>query len=421
MATPLLTPPGELASLGFGKEATFGTGVAPTMWDAFMNFVPSPKNVFVPRGGARKRLSNTYPATGAYELALSVDPETAPDVFGQLLAFALGAQSAPVTGASVVATTFNGSTSIASPTTITVSTDTRNIFPGCSLLLDSAAQQETVVVISVTGPTTFTCNTTKTHASGQPITSPVATTAYTSLLTMGSPLPSFTTEYVINKIGTSGAAFARDYTGCKVDTLSLSMNSKGGLVPKFSLVGQSELQQGAPTTPVFSTKQIFTFQAPGAWLAFNAVQLGIQGAPAVISWDLSYSNNLLKAYESYGFGRTVYGFPEQQRKITGKLTLGFESTAQYTTFLGATTGPANYIPGIAMYIVCATTDLADATNNFPFSIFIKLPNLAISALGTPGKASGALQQDFTFEAAESTPGAADDIALQLLNTQTTAY
>ncbi|TAM92242.1 hypothetical protein EPN42_01425 [bacterium] len=417
----LLAPVGEFTSLGIGKETTPGQAAVPTLFHTYTQFNPTPKNTAVARTGARKRLGQSYPGTGSFIDGATLDVEPTLDTLGQLLAFALGNQAAP--SQTLVNTTVKTATTAGSNTVIAVSGGTGmvNIFVGCKLLVDTSTNMETVTVLSVTG-TSFTATTTKAHAQGVTIVNPTGGTAYSSLLKMGTPLPSFTVEHAVYNQGAAGSTFARDYVGCKVETLSLAMNNKGGLAPKFTLAAMSELIQASPATPSFSTLGIPTFENPQALAIYKAAVIGQSGEVSVLNWDITLANNLNKDYFSYGAGRIVGSFPEQQRKVSAKMTLGFESNAQYQDFIGqANGGPAATIPGVSLQLVVAGADMADPTNGFPYALWITLPNLFIPQLQTPGKSTGVLEQTIEFDAAESAPGAGDDITIQLLNTATTAY
>ena len=104
MAAPINPPVGQITSLGIGKETTPGVAVVPTVFHAHMGWKAGDSNVMVRRTGARKRLGQTYPATGVYMTKGSLEVECDPDTLPQLMAFALGGQATPVAaGASVVA------------------------------------------------------------------------------------------------------------------------------------------------------------------------------------------------------------------------------------------------------------------------------------------------------------------------------
>lgn len=423
MPTPLQTADEIIASFGLGKETNFGVAVVPTIFHATDQWTPSVKRASIPRTGVTKTLGQRYPGQGGLSISASLDVESSPDVVGQLLAGALGSQSAPTHN--IVNTTLSAAITVTGSQAVTpVSMD--GIFVGAVLTIDTAGNLETVTVTAVT-PTTFTANFTKTHLINAPIVL-TSTTAYLSKLTMGTRLPTFTGEHVRYNVGAIGNTFGRDYTGLKVDTLGLTLDPKGGLKTKFSFVGCSVFQQASPATPSFSSKQVFSFQNPSSMMAYKGastagsfVELGGVGQVSVLGWDCSGANNLVKDFFSFGQGPTVADIPEGPRKYSGKISLGFESAAQYTDFLGAATGPTAAIPGVAMTMIFVSTDMADATLGIPYAIVVKLPNCFLSEHSDPQKNSGASEQSFTWEAAQSAPGAGDDVSILLLNTNSTIY
>ena len=95
MAAPLLSPYGEEASFGASKETTFATFVAPTVFHAIEDCSPTPSNQLIKRTGARKRRGQSLPLADGYVGKMTLTPECDPDTVGQLIAFALGAQTAP--------------------------------------------------------------------------------------------------------------------------------------------------------------------------------------------------------------------------------------------------------------------------------------------------------------------------------------
>jgi len=113
-------PVGELTSIGIGKEsaAAFATPVAPSVFYETETFTPADKNTLIPRPGSAKRAGRRSPSTGGFMSSFSFRPGSTPDTIGQLMAFAMGQQSAPaLTGTSLTAykSTLSFGTSIALP------------------------------------------------------------------------------------------------------------------------------------------------------------------------------------------------------------------------------------------------------------------------------------------------------------------
>lgn len=411
MPNPLYVPIGERVSLGIGKETTFGTAVAPTIFHPVMDFSPATKNVAIPRTSARGNLSQVYPATGSYEGKITLEVESCPDTLPQLLAYALGGQSTPTQ--SIVATTLNGATIVGATTFVL--TSTTNVVPGMKLVFDTSTNLETLIVATVSNLTvTTTAGATFAHASGVTVVC-TSTVAYTSHLKLGTPLPTFTCQNKRDSIDTVA------YAGCKVDTFALSLDPKKGLTSKFTLLNQTESNVGSPASPTYSALYPYLFETAGGTTVFNGTAIGLAGQAGVLGWQIQGANSLKADYFSAGNGRFVMNFPEQLRKITGKLTLGFENDTAQHAFWGGTAAPGTVVPGIAIKLVLVSTDIADATNAVPYQITFTLGNCFIESAEVAQKPGSILQQVVTFQAAQTAAGNYDDLTVDYVNTASAVY
>ena len=88
-------PVGELVSIGISKETTFAQAVAPATFHEVETFNPATKNMFIPRTGSRRSLGQRKKTTGPIDLSASFRPGATPDTLFQMIAFAMGAQTAP--------------------------------------------------------------------------------------------------------------------------------------------------------------------------------------------------------------------------------------------------------------------------------------------------------------------------------------
>jgi hypothetical protein len=242
-----------------------------------------------------------------------------------------------------------------------------------------------------------------------------STVAYKQALTFGAItiLPSFTMEF--NRV-----TDALDYLGCCVDTAKFSLEPNKGLSADFTIVASTEALNASPTAPTFSTKDIFMMEAAGTATSFNSVVIGTPAAPpSVLKWDLTVANNIQKNYR--GAQRGVLGFPLGARKVSGSLTLGFESNAAYLAFWSGTTAPGASVAGIPLSLTVGCQDYADPGSLLiPYSINFALPNIFIESAPVANKTSGALEQTVTFQAAETVAGG-DDLTINLVNTNSTVY
>ena len=430
-AAALLVPGGQNTALGVGKETTPGVAVAPTIYHAHTGFYAGEKNVAVPRPGARRHLTETYPATGPYMVSISLGVETDPDAFMQLVAFAMGEQTAPteeIINTSLYAVAAMGATSI-------VVDDLRPFYPG--------------VVFTVTGNTPSTCQNIEPGVGGAPApggtvllaaglsagaamgaaVTGTSGTAYQSTLKHGTPLPSF--SLVIQRASTAFGASFNDYVlyyGCKVQNMTLSMDPKAGLTAKFTILAIGALNQGDAAwpggfSPSFSTLYPFQFTNSNSFSIFNGVWIGYSGQVAVASWEIAVANNLLPEYFSFGEGREVLTFPEQQRKITMKSTLGFESNAAYLDFWGGSgvTRPANVIPGTSFEFCARSSDLADPTDGFYYSVDFLLDNCFLETANPDIKPTGTIMLPVSAVTGESSNGANDNLFVTFVNTASAVY
>ena len=242
-----------------------------------------------------------------------------------------------------------------------------------------------------------------------------STTAYASTLSFGNlgTLPSFTLEY--NRV-----TDALDFLGCAVDSVKLSLEPNKGLSADFTIVAMSEALKASPASPTFSSKNVMMMEALGTSTLLNSVAIGTPAAPpSVLKWDLTLANNIQKTYR--GAQRGVLGFPLGARKVSGSLTLGFESNAAYLLFWGGSTAPAPSIAGVPLVLNVGSQDLADSTAlQYPFSMGFIMPNVFIEGAPVANKTSGALEQTVTFTAAESVAGG-DDLTIALVNQSAAIY
>jgi hypothetical protein len=92
---PLVVPVGQRTWLGVAKETTFGIFVNPTIFHGCESNSPVDKHTVSERPGPRGFAGRTPAAPGKLETSLSVKLEPDPDTVFQLIAYAMGNQSAP--------------------------------------------------------------------------------------------------------------------------------------------------------------------------------------------------------------------------------------------------------------------------------------------------------------------------------------
>jgi len=415
-------PVGEQSSLGIVKEVTPGVfpGMTGAIYHAASTVKFDGKNIPVARTASRKRWGQTLPGTGPYESTGQIDVESSADTIGQLIAYALGAQTTPSTA--IVAETLSAATIIGATSFPVGTTLPRNIVAGMTLTIDTSTNMETLVVANpaiTSSSGVFSINTTtgatKAHASAVGITL-TGVNAYYSKMTLGQ-LPYFSAQVF-------EVTDAVDYLGCMMESMAITMNAKGGLDVKFTAANLNEAEDASPATPAFSTKFPFLFENPANWQVFGGNMVGVRGSSAaVISLSATLNNNLDKTYFSGSGGRSPYAFIQQQRSLKGSIVMGFEDTTAYKTFLGAAnaTGPQFPVAPTSFAWVCAGQDIIDAATGTPYLLTLDFPNIYPEGNPREIKATGMITQTFSFGAAESGNGNDDDLTVHYVGSNTAAF
>lgn len=415
-------PAGEQTSLGIVKEVTPGTfpGMTGALYHAATQVKFDSKNVIVPRTGARKRWGQTTPATGSYESTGQIDVESSADTIGQLMAYALGAQTTPSTA--VVSTSLSSPTVTAAVSFPVGTTFPKNVAPGMTITIDASANQEMLVVANpaiTSSAGVFSINTTagatKSHASSAAITLTGTLANYTKM-TLGV-LPSFSAQvYEVTQ--------AVDYLGCMMESMAITMNAKGGLDVKFTAANLNEAVDASPATPAFSTKFPFVFENPKNYQILGSSMVGVRGSSiAVVSLSATLNNNLDKTYFSGSAGRSPYAFIQQQRDLKGSIVLGFEDASAYELFLGASgaTGPQFPVAPTSFAWVCCGQDIIDSATGVPYMVTLQFPNIYPTGDPREIKATGMITQTFSFQGAESGNGNDDDLTVHYVGSNTAIF
>jgi len=412
----LFVPQGELETLGIGKETTFGTLATPTIWHCFKSFQPKTTVDAIARA-PRASIAQPAPGTGGRSVSMTLDVEPDPDTFPQLLAYTLGSQTGPAT--TLYSSTLNGAVT-AGNTSITVASSLF-CYTGESISIGGTTP-ETVVISQVNGANiklkTALANN---HANNATVTATGGTGGGGGggkliTMTMGSPLPSFSLE-----VARPGAT-STDYLGSCVDQLTLSCAAKQGLQAKFSLLAQNDVTQGSPTTAALSVLNPYIFEQQFTFAQMGGEVLGGGTAASLLSFQLTINNNLNKNYWTFGSGNIVRSFPEQQRKVSGTVTLGFESSTQLTNFNSAQSGGNNTL--YSMIIPLVATDLTSVTN--PMAMGIYMPKIFLQTMDIQDDTSKALQVTYSFSCGESdvaneATGPNDNITIYSINSASAQY
>jgi hypothetical protein len=400
-----LAPSGELTSIGVGRETTFGSPVVPTTFLISDDLSYLGMNEFLERPGSRKRIGRTKPSTGMFTGKATGNFEFDPDNTGALLALTMGAEVVTTNlanpAAAAVTSTLSAATAIGfvdfTPAAMT------NITVGQSLTIDTSTQAETVVVKAIT-PTTFRAYGTKTHASGVAVVDAAVVLAYDHTFTLGSPRGFFTSQ--INRI-TDAVAF----TGGKVSTLSVAVGEKAIITGKLGVEYQNEVYVSTPATPAYSTLFPFKFMTVG-----NSVLLdGAVSDADIIDWNFVVNTGLITDFPVFGNGRLRGQLPEAMTKVSGGMTLAFETATLYQKFWGkrTATGPQSLVLPVSLAFVLQSDDYVNTA--VPYALQVIMATCMLSADDVAIKSADYLKQAVKFECYESINGAADDVKLILTN------
>jgi hypothetical protein len=399
MPAALTVPYGNNASVGISKEVTYGTFVVPSIFHSTEDFDATPEQMLITRTGAKHHQGQQLPIISGFKGAFTFGPQSDADTISQILALALGAQTAPVHG--IVNTTLTAATIIGA-TSFTLAS-TQNVRAGTTLTMGT----DSLVVQSLGSGNTVTTTTAaiQAHASNAAVTV-TATTAYTSTLSLG-PVPSFSIE-------SNRVTLATDYVGCAIDSLQVQFVKQKGMVVKATGGYASESTQASPTTPTFSTKSIPVFENPNNTAVIGGNALGI-GFTTLHSFDAALKNNLELNYRPFG-SRNVSAMPQKQRSVSGTFMAGFETAALYNQFI------ANAVTNqpVPIDVSICSSDVADATLGIPYSWEFVM-NAVLKTHKAPIKSTDLIYQTFTYDCGETAVGGNDDMKIVLVNSASAIY
>jgi len=427
-----VSPSGELSLLGIGSETAFGSAASPTVWLICDQASFTPTNELLDRDGARGRIGRTQAVAGMFTGKGSLNAEADPDSIEALLAFAFGLDANADVAGFGVAGQPNFQSPITNPanngavtTTTTSATSAGNaivpvaamtgITVGSLLTIGAGMLAETVQVMGVNVPgLTFACQLRRNHASGVAVVSSTVVPAHLRALQLLSPRPSFTAQhYVVTDL--------MQYVGCKVSSIGFSASEKSILAAKIALEYQAENSLGGfvpggsyPSAPsaTLSTLQPFTFQNSGN---FGFVD-GAAADATVMSWDITMDTGLTTDYPDFGNGRLRAVYPEGQTKVSGSMTLGFETETMQRKFWGntlASTPQAVLIPLVFIYNFAQPWKI---NASYVYQLQFVLGACKLSALTRAVNAKDYVKQEYKFEAYETANGAQDDCLAFLTNT-----
>jgi len=230
----------------------------------------------------------------------------------------------------------------------------------------------------------------------------IASTTHT--FTFASPRKSFTTQ--VNRI-----TDAINYVGCKVSDLSFNVTEKSILNAKVGVEYVSEAFVASPVTPTYSTLYPFVFQTVGNTMTIA----GSANDATIMDFGFTINNGLITDFPSFGNGRYRAQLPETLTKVSGTMSLAFETETMYKKFWGgpSATGPQSTVPGVSLVAVLNSQD--------GYSLTFNSQNVMITDPGVMIKAADYVKQSMKFECYSATgPAAGDDLKIILTNASTVA-
>jgi hypothetical protein len=434
-ATPF-SPSSELTSIGVGKESTFGSAASPTAYLICDETTFTPTSELLERPGARQRIGRTASVAGMFTGKGTLSCEADPDNIEAILCFGMGLDALGDSGfgnagrvnyqAAITNPGTNGSVSttlaaqVKQGSNIAQLTSATGVSAGSLLTVDSTGFTEAIQVLAKNSPN-IAARFLRGHSAGVNVISSPVTNAHLRVLQIASPRPSFTsTVYRVTDL--------IEYVGCKVSSLSISPSEKAILTVKAQLEYQNELGQGGyspydpspswPSAPTitYSTLDPFRFQDPGNYGNIS----GSASSATIMGWQVDVNNGVVADYPNFNNGRLRSFYPEQQTKVSGTLSLGFETEDAVRQFWGnaLAQSPQTVLAPITLAFQFQQPWYINAS--YQYTLIIAMGLCKISTVGIPIKNGDYLKQSVKFEAYETTNGAQDDILIFLFNTNNSA-
>ncbi len=185
------------------------------------------------------------------------------------------------------------------------------------------------------------------------------------------------------------------YSGCQISAATFVQDVESQLIVTWEFIGQDESKVAA-TSPTFPTANAVDWTQVST-ATFNAVTVAAMVSEFKVENPLADDRYKLGSRLRKGLGRS------DTRKITGKVTLEFDSITQYDLFRDSTE------TAIIMEWVGAIADAAE-----PYKFKVTVPRAVFSGTTPNAGDSGPLSMDMTFSGFTGL-SAEDAITLELNN------
>lgn len=229
------------------------------------------------------------------------------------------------------------------------------------------------------------------HAMGSVSTGMPTGGYYTHTFALAQTLPTGLTIYVNRDGANIGANSAFQYEGCQIAKLTFKQSIEDFLTVEAEIVGEdwTNVAVVSPTFPTFigvDWAHTLYYQ-----LAVGTTSLKCEDFELTLDNGLATDRYWLGSVLRKGFGRSG------PRKITGKMTVEFESLAEYNFYKNLT-----------------ETDLVVRWNSGNYSLLITLPKVVFGGEDPTVKDAGPIKLPLSFEAFQNT-AAHDEMSIQLSN------
>lgn len=238
------------------------------------------------------------------------------------------------------------------------------------------------------------------HAFGAIASSgPTDTAAYTHVFTLADALQTgLTVQVNRDVVETTNKGF--QYVGCRVNSLTLALETDGYLKATLDLIAKDEAVDIAMTAGTF----------PSDFITFDQLtEFNINASDEkakVKSFELTIGNGLDGDRRSIGSRNILAPVPGDHREITGSVEMWFEDMDEYNAFVTPADRKIDLTLEGAIISGCATTKR---------SLKVEVHRCVFTGETPKVDSAGALSQTLSFEALYDESGAQDAVKATLIN------
>ncbi|HET8905955.1 MAG TPA: hypothetical protein VFN11_03220 [Ktedonobacterales bacterium] len=408
--------------VGMGKQSAWGTGVAPTWFNLWLDGSDAnpERSVKSERGGDSSPFELLSWTASQHQMIKIVEY-----AFPQLAGYALQAllcTGSDSLGAATANTTLSSSiTKGASSLSVAASIGTvGTLAVAVSAAYGNAAYE--VVTVDLTtkagvGPFTYTLASSGTFKNAHTNGDTVVSAATHTLTRKASSYDPYSIEIAWNTDGVGSLQRVYRYVDAVCTDVKISHATGNLLQIEHTWYAANVIKQAALTSTVYEQSKPFRFdQASGAWKILSATT---GNAATFKRFDVSLKNST-SPDDCQTEGITPNYFIPGNIDVTGSFDVLFNSWQEYEAcYFGANTGAGATDSATIGYESLASTWTADGVN----SLALSLPNIYYTAAKlSPKRSAKALTQPVAYKAIQSGPaGAVTPFTATLTNAYSTAY